>query len=91
MYRRNTSDKSPTGAFRVVNQTAEGKNRKIEIAAKFYRDAFPRHGWTLEGEDRTARGNVTLVFVKKEERCRVQLHLTERTTTIATIDVNRID
>ena len=89
VYRKNVSDKNPTGAFRVVNQTAVGKNRNVEFAAKFYREVFPRHGWTLEGEDRSPRGNVSLVFVKKEERCRIQLRASDRTTTTAVIDVNR--
>ena len=77
-------------AFRVVNQKAEGKNRLLDQAAKFYRDVFPRHKWTLEGEDRTNAG-VTLVFVKKEERARVQLSQKDRSTVAILLNVNRKD
>lgn len=91
IYRGNVSDKSPTGAFRVVNQTAEAKNRRLDLAAKFIGDVFPRHGWKLENEDRSAAGGVTLVFVKKEERCRVQLSQKDRTTVAFRLNVNRKD
>lgn len=88
VYVKNISDTSPTGAFRVVTQVLEGKDQRVESAARFYKEAFPAQGWTLESEEGGVREGLRLSFVKKEERCRVELKDGPGAVT-STLKVNR--
>ena len=89
VYDTNITDTSPTGAFRVINQTMTGKNRRVEGAAKFYREILPSHGWTAEGEEGTAAGPMKLRFVKKDERCLIEIKDKSQTEVGITLKVNR--
>ena len=91
VYVKNVGDTNPSGTFRVLTQVLEGKDQRVEAAAKFYKDAFPGHGWTLEGEEGSARDSVRLAFVKKQERCRVEIADATRTMVTSTLKVNRKD
>ena len=88
-YMKNVSNTSPTGAFRVVNQNLEGPNRRVEDAAKFFHDVYPRHGWTLEAGDAPGGAGVTLSFVKKAERCTLFIRNKSRGLVSITLKVNR--
>jgi hypothetical protein len=91
VFVENQSHSSPTGSFRVVNQTLEGKERRVEGAVKFYKEAFPAHGWTLEKEEGQAPGTIRLSFVKKEERCRIEISEPTRAVVTVRLKVNRKD
>ena len=70
----NAVNANPTGAWRLVNQTLEGKSRRVEGAAQFYREAWPTHGWTLEDSKGDAKtGPLTLVFANRNERARIEI------------------
>lgn len=90
VYVKNISDSSPTGAFRVVNQVLEGRNQRVQAAVDFYKQAFPAQGWSLEKEEGSARDAVRLSFVKKEERCRVEIKDLPQLVK-STLNVNRKD
>jgi len=88
----NAVNANPTGAWRVVNQALEGKNRRIEGAAAFYREAWPRHGWTLEDTKGDAtNGPLMLVFSNKVERARVEIQDTTREMTVIKLHVEKKD
>jgi hypothetical protein len=88
----NTVNANPTGAWRVVNQALEGKNRRIETAAAFYREAWPSHGWTLEDSNGDAKnGPVTLVFTNKVERARVEIRDATRDRVVIKLHVEKKD
>ena len=72
-YTKNISDTNPTGDFRVVTQELEGKNQRTSVAAAFFKDAYPRHQWALEKEEGDGKTAAVLTFVKKDERCRVEI------------------
>lgn len=91
VYDTNITDTSPTGAFRVINQALSGKNRRVEGAAKFYKEVLPSHGWTLEGEDGTAAGPIKLKFAKKDERCQIEIKDASQTVVAVSLKVNRKD
>ncbi len=91
VYDTNITDTSPTGAFRVITQALSGKNRRVEGAAKFYKEVLPVHGWTLEGEEGTAAGPMKLAFVKKDERCRIEIKDASPTAVAVSLKVNRKD
>ena len=66
--RQNVVSSNPTAAWRVVNQTLEGRNRRVEGAAQFYREIWPAHGWRLENSGGDLKsGPYTLAFSKKRE------------------------
>ena len=88
--RENAVNANPTGAWRVVNQRLEGKNRRIEGAAQFYREAWPTQGWTLEGSSGDPKnGPLTLVFVNKVERATVEIRDLTRDTVGVTLKVTK--
>jgi hypothetical protein len=88
----NAVNANPTGAWRVVNQTLEGRNRRIGTAADFYRDAWPRLGWTLEDASGDARnGPLTLVFTKRSERARLELQDSGREIVVIRLHVEKKD
>jgi hypothetical protein len=89
VYDTNITDTSPTGAFRIINQTMTGKNRRVEGAAKFYKEVLPTHGWTAEGEEGTAAGPMKLKFVKKDERCQIEIKDKSQTEVGIALKVNR--
>ncbi len=89
VYDTNITDTNPTGSFRVINQSLTGKNRRVEGAAKFYKEVLPTHGWTLEGQEGTAAGPVTLKFLKKDERCRIEIKDKSQTEVGVVLKVNR--
>ena len=91
VYVKNVGDTNPTGAFRVLTQILEGKEQRVEAAAQFYKQAFPTHGWTLESEEGSARDAVRLSFLKKEERCRVEIKDASRTMVTSTVKVSKKD
>ena len=91
VYVKNVGDTTPSGAFRVLTQVMEGKDQRVEAAVNFYKQAFPAHGWTLEGEEGTAKDAVRLSFLKKEERCRVEIKDDSRTMVMSSLKVNRKD
>lgn len=91
VFVENQSHSSPTGSFRVVHQVLEGKERRVDGAVKFYKEAFPTHGWTLEKEEGQPPGPVRLSFVKKEERCRIEISESSRTVVAVRLKVNRKD
>jgi hypothetical protein len=91
VYDVNITDTSPTGAFRVINQALTGKNRRVEGASRFYKDVLPTHGWKLEGEEGGAAGPMKLVFVKKDERCRIEIKDKSQTEVAVSLKVNRKD
>jgi len=65
---------NPTGAFRVIKQTLQGRNRKVDFVVGFYEETFPKHGWTLEKKAGDLKnGPATLAFLKKEERCDIEI------------------
>jgi hypothetical protein len=83
----NTVNANPTGSWRVVHQTLEGRNRRIEGAAQFYRDAWPAQGWRLEESTGDPRnGPVVLVFANRTERARVEI--ADRTRDTVAVNVN---
>jgi len=91
VYDTNITDTSPTGAFRVINQALSGKNRRVEGAAKFYKEVLPVHGWALEGEEGTAAGPIKLKFAKKDERCQIEIKDASQTVVAVSLKVNRKD
>ena len=91
VYVKNVGDTNPSGTFRVLTQVLEGKDQRVEAATKFYKETFPAHGWTLEGQEGTPKDTVRLSFVKKQERCRVEITDTSRTLVTSTLKVNRKD
>ncbi|HEX7896208.1 MAG TPA: hypothetical protein VF950_00410 [Planctomycetota bacterium] len=91
VYVKNVGDTNPTGAFRVLTQVLEGKQQRVEAAVKFYKEAFPAHGWALEGEEGSAKDAIRLSFLKKEERCRVEIKDTTRELVTSTVKVTRKD
>ena len=72
-YVENISDTNPTGDFRVVTQELDGKDQRTATAAAFYKDTFPRHQWALEKEEGDGKTAATLIWVKKDERCRIEI------------------
>jgi hypothetical protein len=90
-YITNISDASPTGAFRVVHQSLQGPNQRVEVAAKFFKDTYPAQGWTIENEEGPKDGVARFVFAKKDERCKVEIKDDSRTSVIVTLLVNRKD
>jgi hypothetical protein len=72
-YTKNISDTNPTGDFRVVTQELEGKDKRTAGAAAFYKDTYPKHHWALEKEEGDGKTSVALSFVKKDERCRIEI------------------
>lgn len=91
VYTENIGDKNPAGTFRVLTQALSGKDQRVDGAVAFYKQALPGHGWTLEKEEGDARSAVRLSFVKKEERCRIEVKDASRTEVVATLKVNRKD
>jgi hypothetical protein len=91
VFVENQSHSSPTGSFRTVNQVLEGKERRVEGALQFYKEAFPVHGWTLEKEEGRPPGPIRLSFVKKEERCRIEISESSPTVVAVRLKVNRKD
>lgn len=90
--RRMAVNSNPTGAWRVVNQTLEGRERRVEGAAQFYRAAWPAHGWTLEEAQGDLRnGPYTLVFSKKEERARIEIRDETREMVVVVLKVDKKD
>ena len=89
VYVENLTDTSPTAAFRVVNQVLEGRNQRVAGAVKFYKEAFPVHGWTLQSEEGDLRDAVRLSFVKKDERCVVDVKDASQTLVRSTLRVSR--
>lgn len=88
----NAVNANPTGAWRVVNQTLEGRNRRIEGAAAFFREAWPKHGWTLEESKGDPRnGPLTLVFTNKAERARLEIRDASRETVVVKLHVEKKD
>ena len=90
-YAENLTDSSPTGSFRVINQTIHGPNMRVDGAAKFYRDTLPGQGWTLESEDAPRNGPVRQAWTKKGERCRIEINDPQRTVVVVSLKVNRKD
>ena len=83
---------NPTGAWRVANQTLEGKNRRIEGAAQFYREAWPKHGWTLEDSKGDPKnGPLTLVFANRNERARLEIRDATREMVMIKLHVDKKD
>lgn len=91
VYVKNIGDQNPSGTFRVLTQVLEGENQRVDGAAAFYKQAFPAQGWTFEKEEGSARDILRLAFVKKEERCRIEIKDESRTKVVATLKVNRKD
>ncbi len=90
--RENAVNPNPTGAWRVVNQRLEGKDRRIEGAVEFYRETWPKHGWTLEESKGDPRnGPFTLVFSNRSERARLELRDASRTLVEIKLNVNKKD
>ena len=56
---------------------------------KFYKEAFPVHGWTLQSEEGDLRDAVRLSFVKKDERCVVDVKDASQTLVRSTLRVSR--
>jgi hypothetical protein len=70
----NQTHTNPTGAFRVVKQYLQGRNRKIDYVVGFYEETFPKHGWTLEKKGGDLKnGPASLSFLKKDERCDIEV------------------
>lgn len=90
-YSENISNTNPTGAFRVITQKLRGPNRRIEGAVNYYKAALPPHRWELEREDGKAPGPVKLSFVKKEERCRIEISDESPTVVRVVLKVDRKD
>ena len=91
VYVTNISDTNPSGTFRVLTQVLEGKDQRVEAAAAFYKQALPAHGWALESEEGSAKDAVRLSFLKKQERCRVEIKDATRTMVTSSVKVNRKD
>ena len=88
----NAVNRNPTGAWRVVNQTLEGKNRRIEGAAQFFREAWPKHGWTLEeSKGDPKNGPLTLVFSNRNERARLEIKDATREMVMIKLHVDKKD
>jgi hypothetical protein len=90
-YTENLSDANPTGAFRVVRQALTGPNQRVEGASAFYKKTFPGQGWSLEGEDVKDLGVVRLAFVKKNERCRIEIKDETPASVLVVLRVTRKD
>lgn len=88
--KENYGNTSPTAAFRVLTQTLRAPEARAEHAAKFYKDSFPLHGWTLEKGDGAAPGPFTLAFTRKDERCRLEIR-EEGKAVVVSLKVNRKD
>jgi hypothetical protein len=91
IYSDNLTDENPTRAFRVVKQVLKGPNQRVGAAHEFYKGTFPKQGWTLEGEDTQAKGVVRLSFVKKNERCRIEIKDESPTSVGIILNVTRKD
>jgi hypothetical protein len=90
VYVRNDSNASPGAGFRIVNQVLDGKERRVEQAVQFLKEAYPRQGWTIEKEEGDAKnGPCTLSFTNKTERCVVELRYEAATTVRMVLKVNR--
>jgi len=90
--RENTVTSNPTGAWRVVHQTLEGRNRRIEGAARFYRETWPSQGWTLEGSSGDEKfGPLSLVFANRTERARLEIRDLSRDTVGVKLSVTKKD
>ncbi len=89
-YFENFGNTSPTGAFRVLTQALRG-NRRVEGAVNFYKEAFPRHKWTLEKEEGDLKTEARLSFVKNDERCRIEIKDESQTSVLIRIKVDRKD
>lgn len=91
VYVQNYGNRNPSGDFRVWTQWLRGKDRRVEPTVKFYKEIFPKHGWTLEKEEGAYPKPVNLSFVKKAERCRITVD--EESTSVLRVDVkvNRKD
>ena len=88
----NAVNSNPTGAWRLVNQTLEGKDRRIEGASQFYRDTWPKHGWTLEDSKGDPRnGPLTLVFANRNERARLEIRDAARDLVVIKLHVDKKD
>ena len=90
--RQNVVTSNPTAAWRVVNQTLEGRNRRVEGAAQFYREIWPAHGWTPENSGGDLKsGPYTLVFSKKNERARIEIKDAARDLVVIVLNVDKKD
>jgi hypothetical protein len=88
-YTKNISDTNPTGDFRVVTQELEGKEQRTSVAAAFFKDTYPRHHWTLEKEEGDGKTAAALTFVKKDERCRIEIKDASSTLVKISLKVTR--
>ncbi len=86
----NYGNKNPTGDFRVWTQVMRG-NRRVEQAVAFYKEAFPKHKWTLEKEEGNLKTEARLSFVKREERCNIEIKDESATSVVIRLKVNRKD
>jgi len=84
------SSTSPTGAFRVLTQVLRG-NRRVAQAVDFYKEAFPRHKWSLEKEEGNLKTEARLSFVKQDERCAVEIKDESAASVLIKVKVNRKD
>ena len=87
-YVENYSSQNPSGDWRTLTQSARG-NRRVEGATKFYKEVFPRHGWTQEaGEIATAK-EAKLAFTNKTERCAIEIKDESATSVFISVKVNK--